>query len=174
MGIFRSSRYYPVVPDDLEQVANEVLEHFRTEGYQVEGEPSLARGWYISITEDSLFKTVLGLKTALNIEIEQTSHGTNAEAGIGIFGRKVIPALLLRFIFWPLAVGQIIGMVRQARLDEKALELIGERLEAHGSSTSATAPPNEDVPEEEELFCPGCGTRQPADSSFCLACGDPL
>src|SRR5438552_1735121 len=104
---FSSSRVIPFTVEDLTPVAQDVMEHFRVQGYDVTGERTPNRGWHISIAKGAMFAAVVGMKTALNIEIETTATATLAKAGVGIFGRQVVPMLIARFIAWPVWLTQI-------------------------------------------------------------------
>ncbi len=131
MGTFNSSRTFPLVVEDLAPVAQDVMQHFEQQGYDVAGEPIPTGGWNVSIRKGNLFKAVLGTKTALNIEIEPASNGTSAKAGIGIFGQQAIPTLITMLVFWPLLLTQLWGIAQQQKLDEEALATVERSLIAH-------------------------------------------
>ena len=106
MATFESSKVYPAAVPDLAPVAQEVMEHFKQRGYDVSGEQTIMCGWHISISKGGVFKAVLGMKTAMNIEITPLGGGTSARAGIGIFGMQVIPTAISYFLFWPVLIPQ--------------------------------------------------------------------
>lgn len=139
MATFRSSRTFPIVVADLAPVVRDVTQHFQLEGYEVKEDQTPTQGWLISISKGSIFKAVLGMKTALNIEIKPTASGTVADAGVGIFGMQVIPTFIMLFIAWPILITQISGMVIQSKLDNKAIECIERSLMAHAGTASGSA-----------------------------------
>ncbi|MDC2216152.1 hypothetical protein [Bacteroides thetaiotaomicron] len=47
----------------------------------------------------------------------------NFEAGISIVKQQLIPTLLTVCVFSPVVIAQIWGMIRQSKLDEKAIEI---------------------------------------------------
>lgn len=131
MGTFNSSRSFPLVVEDLAPVAQDVMQHFEQQGYEVTGEPIPTGGWNISVRKGNLFKAILGMKTALNIEIEPASDGTSAKAGIGIFGQQAIPTMITMLFFWPILLTQLWGIAQQQKLDEEALAIVEQSLIAH-------------------------------------------
>jgi hypothetical protein len=180
---FNSTRFIPFTVDDLTPVASDVMEHFRVQGYEVTGERTPKRGWHVSITKGTIFHAVLGMKTALNIEMETTPTATMAKAGIGIFGRQVIPVLIARFVFWPVWLTQIWGLVQQSRLDDEALDAVERSLrahatrvtEVHSSATHSNGASGSDGsaqrPGQQASFCTSCGARLETRSRFCPECG---
>src|SRR3989442_725827 len=100
MGVFRSAKFFPISVPDLGAVAEDVTRHFAAQGYEVAKEHTIAGAWDISISKGGIFKSVLGMKTALKVEIERSGAGTQARAGIGIFGMQAIPAVITWFFAW--------------------------------------------------------------------------
>ena len=174
---FSSSRTIPLALDDLTPVAEDVMEHFRVQGYDVTGERLPSRGWHISLAKGTVFAAVLGLKTALNIELQPTSNATVAKAGIGIFGRQVVPALIARFVAWPVWLTQIWGLVQQAQLDDEALDAVERSLRAHASRATVTpvSPAAAGGPAgaaaRADRYCTECGAALTHTARFCSACG---
>jgi|SRR4051812_16592981 len=176
---FSSTRFIPFTVADLTPVANDVMEHFRAQGYEVTGERTPKRGWHVSITKGTIFHAILGMKTALNIELETTATDTMAKAGIGIFGREVIPILVARFVFWPVWLTQIWGLVQQSRLDDEALDAVERSLrahatrvtEVHGNGAQTTDGQTEGAAAGQATFCTTCGARIPRGARFCSECG---
>ena len=167
---FKAERFVPITLSDHAPVADEVMQHFRGRGFEVAGEPSITRGWRVSLHKGGLFKAVVGLKTALNIEMEPVAGGTQITAGIGIFGQQFVPSLITAFVFWPVLLAQISGMVQNAKLDDEAIRVAEAALQRHGvavpaGSTSAAAATI------GARFCVECGTRLTERAKFCGECG---
>jgi hypothetical protein len=185
MGTFQSSRFFPISPPDLKPVGGDVLREFRGRGFEVKGEQGLTGGWFISIHKGGTFKAVVGMKTALNIRIEPVDGGTQVDAGIGIFGQQAIPTLISGFVFPPVLLAQIAGMVQSAKLDDEAIQVVEAALIRHSGAPQPAAlyvapnpvPPVIAVPQAAAAeaasggFCPECGTRLPAGAKFCNECG---
>jgi len=72
--------------------------------------------------------------------------------------------------FWPVLITQIWGLVEQAKLDDRALE-VAER--ACVARTSAFATDSQSTSTGTK-FCPECGTRVAVSTKFCSECGSKL
>jgi hypothetical protein len=178
MAAFKSHRLFAFAPADLTPVARDVAEHFQGQDYEVTSEKTITNGYDISITKGGAFKSVLGLKTALKVDIEPANGMTKAQAGVGIFGLQAVPTAITLLLFWPVIITQIWGMVQSSKLDEEAMEVIEASLQAHARATVATAPPAS-APGEgaaptapgTHAFCTECGASLPAEARFCPSCG---
>lgn len=181
MGAFKSEREFNLVVDDLATVVKDVTEHFQIQGFEVSSERTLADGWQISLTKGGVFKSIVGLKSALKIDLEPGADRTIARASVGIFGQQAIPFAISMLVFWPVLITQIWGMVESSKLDEQALLAIQNSLKAHGRETAAIIAPataSEATPRSPapaaKAFCTECGAPLPAQARFCPACGVSL
>lgn len=138
MGTFKSSRTFSYEIRNLEPVAKDVMDHFEQHGFEATADPIPTGGWQVSVRKGGFFRTVSGLKTALNIKIEPAGNGTSAEAGIGIFGAQAIPTAIFMFVAWPIIFVQIWGLAQNAKLDEEALSIVERSLIAHSSGETDT------------------------------------
>jgi len=167
MAMFQSTKISPIVLDDLEPVAKDVAAHFERQGFDVEAQPTVTGGWDISLAKGNMFKAVLGMKTALKVSIETGENNTTANAGVGIFGVQAIPTLIALFVTWPVLITQLWGMVKQAKLDDEALECVVTSLKAHAPTPyRQTAGYGAGA-----AFCTECGGQMPAAAKFCPECG---
>ena len=140
MGTFSSSRTVPYRVEDLSSVAQDVMDHFEQQGFEVTETHIPAGGVQVSIRKGGTFKAIIGLKTALNIKIEPQANGTRVQAGVGIFGQQAIPTAITFLVFWPVVIAQAWNMAQESKLDEEALEVAEESLKAHSEApSSATA-----------------------------------
>ena len=130
---FVSSRTFPIVVSDLTPVGEEVMDHFRQQAYEVAGSRKAEGGWHISISKGGTFKSIVGLKTALNIDISPAPGGTYVSAGVGIFEMQAIPTVITILVFWPIVFAQIWGLVQQEELDDEALRVVENSLVLHSS-----------------------------------------
>jgi hypothetical protein len=133
MGTFNSSKTVPYVVGDLAPVAQEVMDHFEQQDYEVTVTNIPTGGVQVSIRRGGTFKAIIGMKTALNIKIEPVANGTTVDAGVGIFGQQAIPTAITLLIFWPVLVAQVWNMAQESKLDEEALRVAEESLKAHSS-----------------------------------------
>lgn len=169
MGMFETTKFVPVSTAELAAVASETIEHFRAEGFETKEERTVTGGYNISLSKGNLFKSVLGMKTALNIEIDPAANGTRIKAGIGIFGQQAVPSMITAFIAWPVLLAQIWGMVQQSKLDDESVSVIEESLYRHASSR-----PNEYGTYKASNtagFCTECGAKLEPTMKFCPECG---
>jgi ribosomal protein L40E len=169
MGAFETTRFYPGYVKDLTPVANDLSSYFIAKGYEVKKEQTITGGWVISIHKGGLFKSVIGMKTAMNIEIENYSNGTRAKAGIGIFGQQAIPTAISMLVFWPVLITQIWGLVQQSKLDDEAIECIERSLMSKVSQSNS--PAFATAPSANSMFCTECGAKLQMPANFCPGCG---
>ena len=81
-------------------------------------------GREVYITKGGLFKAALGLRSALKVVLLPSRDGNiEMEAGVSIFKQQLVPTLITVCLFSPVVVAQIWGMIKQAKLDEKAIAI---------------------------------------------------
>lgn len=134
MGLFKSTHLFYDVAACSDTVAKNLMTSMRYEGYEVDGVKLPSGDWDISIKKGNLFKAVLGMQTALKIVISPAAPHVYVKAGVGIFGQQVIPTILTLCVWWPFAITQIWGLVRQSKLDKIVLDMIQsefERISGH-------------------------------------------
>ena len=86
-----------------------------------------ANGQEIYITKGGFIKAALGLRSALKVTMKPARDGNiNFEAGVSIFKQQFIPTVITMCFFSPVVIAQIWGMIKQSKLDEKAV-LVAER-----------------------------------------------
>ena len=122
--MFKSSRIFYHVSQYTDQVATNVVDKLRQQGFEVNWVKMPSGDWDISIKKGNLFKAVLGLQTALKITLSNTAPHVCAKAGVGIFGQQAIPTILTVCVWWPFAITQIWGIIKQAKLDQTVLDTI--------------------------------------------------
>lgn len=149
-------------------IANRIQEEFQNEGYDVVMDELSSGGYDISITKGGVFKAVLGMKTALKVTLLPQDSNIHFEAGVGIWGQQAIPTVISMFFFWPVLIPQIWGMVEQAKLDDKALDIAKEVVYMNGNNGASPATSN------GGKFCTSCGTQNAESANFCCGCGRPL
>ena len=113
-------------------IANRIQEEFQNDGYEVAMDALSSGGYDISITKGGVFKAILGMKTALKINLTPTSSKSIAfEAGVGIWGQQAIPTAISMLFFWPVLITQIWGLIQQSNLDDKAAEIVEKVIEVN-------------------------------------------
>jgi hypothetical protein len=139
VGTINSSKTVPYVVDDLTPVAQELMRYFESQEFETTETLLPTGGVQVSIRRGGTFKAIIGMKTALNIKIEPVANGTTVEAGVGIFGQQAIPTAITLLVFWPVLVAQVWNMAQEAKLDEEALRVTEESLNAHSSQAPSGA-----------------------------------
>lgn len=124
MGLFKTTKLFCNVAAHTDAVANSLISSMRYDGYEVDGVKLPSGDWDISVKKGDLFKAVLGLQTALKITISPTSPHVYVKAGVGIFGQQVIPTILTVCVWWPFAIPQIWGMIKQSKMDSLVMDKI--------------------------------------------------
>ncbi|MDO4563818.1 MAG: zinc ribbon domain-containing protein [Clostridia bacterium] len=163
MAVFNSSKIFSTPVKDVSAIVDAVKKHFETDGYLVNIENS-AFGSFVSLTKGGIFKTVLGMKTSLNIDIRTIPDGLAVDAKVGIFGQQAIPALITWFVAWPVILTQITGLVQQSKLDDEALQVIEVAIRSQERNSGASD-------QGGACFCVACGAALQENSMFCHACG---
>ena len=158
-AVFKSSKEIDgdtlLIPCIAEQITNV----FESEGFEVDCKND--NGQYdISLTNGGLVKSAVGLKTALKVKVYPQNDKIHVDAGIGIFGQKNLPTAAAALVAWPLAVTQIWGLVKQSKLDDKAVA-IAEKVVAEDKIVTlldGTRIPKSRVP-IDEIYINEAGQR---------------
>lgn len=168
MATFNTKKILYGSPSLIPTIANCIQEQFQNDGYEVAMDALSSGGYDISITKGGFFKAILGMKTALKITLLPQGGNINFDAGVGIFGKQIIPTLIMWYVAWPVLLTQIWGMVQQSKLDDEALRIaedVVNRSNNNGISTTNS---------QGNKFCTNCGTKNTESAKFCCGCGKPL
>lgn len=152
-------------PTLIPEITKKIETAFLYDDYDVNKEQLAAGGVDISVTKGGVFRTVLGLKTALKITLTPQGNTIHFVADVGIFGQQVIPTLIMWFYLWPVLITQIWGLVRQSKLDDKALEIANTVIAQSSNNTAFSA---------DGTFCPKCGNKIEENCLYCPKCGCKL
>jgi hypothetical protein len=160
MGTFKSEKTFFADASLMNGVAEAIENEFKNDSFEVQMIQLGTGGYDISVAKGNIFKAILGMKSALKIIVEPVPHGIHVKASVGIFGQQAIPSAITLFIAWPVLVTQIWGMVEQSKLDDKAILVAENYINAHSSDDDSNF-----------KFCPHCGTKQPVSNCKCEKCG---
>lgn len=123
MGAFTTKKILYGDVSKIVYVAEQIRQSFAAEGYEVRIE-NPSKGDEIYITKGGLFKAALGLSSALKITMRPTKDGNiNFGAGVSIFKQQLVPTVITMCFFSPVVIAQIWGMIKQSKLDEKAVAI---------------------------------------------------
>lgn len=150
-------------PNAIPAMSKTICEYFESEGYSVKEEEGYTGGKEISITEDGMFKALLGLRTALKVSLQPLDETIGFKASAGIFGMQAIPTTITLLLCWPVLLTQIWGLIKQSRLDDKALMIAKSVLSKNNYSGEEYT---------YGSYCHHCGRGIPDGTKFCPHCGN--
>ena len=162
---FTSSRVFKVAPNRIPDMARTLEVELRKEGYDTRNDLLLGGDEIVSVTKGGLFKAVVGMKTALKVELRADNGNVLAKTSVGIWGHQIVPTVIMLLWFWPVIITQIWGLVQQSRLDTHVMEILARAASA--GADAIDVPSGEDEPPAR--FCSECG--KPVHGNFCSNCG---
>ncbi|MDY5998960.1 MAG: zinc ribbon domain-containing protein [Candidatus Limisoma sp.] len=174
MGTFNTKKTIYASPRLIPEMGERIATEFRNEGYEVELCQLMSDGCDISITKGGTFKAIMGMRSALKVNLMPQGDHIIFDASVGIFGQQAIPTIISMFVWWPVLITQIWGMVNQAKLDDKALAIAEQVAAAHNAAARYQAPyaaPQQPQPAQGARFCTNCGTPLLPQAKFCPECG---
>ena len=128
MGAFTTKKTFYGNASHIPAVAEQIRQAFAADGYEVRID-NPANGQKIYITKGGFVKAALGLRSALKVTMKPTRDGNiNFEAGVSIFKQQFVPTVITMCFFSPVVIAQIWGMIKQSKLDEKAVAIAEQAL----------------------------------------------
>ena len=128
MGAFTTKKTLYGSPSQIPAIAEQIRQAFTADGYEVRID-NPADGQEIYITKGGFVKAALGLRSALKVTMKPTRDGNiNFEAGVSIFKQQFVPTVITMCFFSPVVIAQIWGMIKQSKLDEKAVAIAEQAL----------------------------------------------
>ena len=128
MGAFTTKKTLYGNASQIPVVAEQIRQAFAADGYEVRID-NPATGQEIYITKGGFVKAALGLRSALKITMKPSRNGNiDFEAGVSIFKQQFVPTVITMCFFSPVVIAQIWGMIKQSKLDEKAVAIAEQAL----------------------------------------------
>ena len=128
MGAFTTKKTLYGNASQIPAVAEQIRQAFAADGYDVRID-NPANGQEVYITKGGLVKAALGLRSSLKVTMKPARDGNiNFEAGVSIFKRQFVPTVITMCFFSPVVIAQIWGMIKQSKLDEKAVAVTERAL----------------------------------------------
>ena len=128
MGAFTTKKTLYGSPSQIPAVAEQIRQAFAADGYEVRID-NPAEGQEIYITKGGFVKAALGLRSALKVTMKPARDGNiYFEAGVSIFKQQFVPTVITMCFFSPVVIAQIWGMIKQSKLDEKAVAIAEQAL----------------------------------------------
>ena len=123
MGAFTTKKTLYGNVSQIPAVAEQIRQAFTADGYEVRID-NPANGQEIYITKGGFIKAAMGLRSALKVTMKPSRDGNiNFEAGVSIFKQQFIPTVITMCFFSLVVIAQIWGMIKQSKLDEKAVAI---------------------------------------------------
>ena len=173
MGTFKSTKTFFVSPALMPEIARNIASDFANDGYEVQTQELSTGGYDISITKGGVFKAIIGMKTALKVNIAPIGESIRIDAGVGIFGQQAIPTVISMLFFWPVLITQISGMISQAKMDDRVMQIASDTImrQTYQQPRAATMNPGAAA---GQRFCTQGGRPNAADAVYCSGCGQKL
>ena len=128
MGAFTTKKTLYGNPSQIPAVAEQIRQAFAVDGYEVRID-NPATGQEIYIKKGGFIKAALGLGSALKITMKPGRNGNiDFEAGVSVFKQQFVPTVITMCFFSPVVIAQIWGMIKQSKLDEKAVSVAEQAL----------------------------------------------
>lgn len=162
---FTSTKVFKVSSDCIPDMAHALETELRKDGYETRSDSLLSGDVIVSLTKGGLFKAVVGMKTALKVELRADNGNVLAKTSVGIWGHQIVPTVIMLLWFWPVLLTQIWGLVQQSRLDAHVMEILAKAAEKDPNVIDV---PSYDV-DPPVRFCSECG--KPITGNFCANCG---
>ena len=189
MGAFETKTIIRANSSLIPKMAETICKVFEFDGFTTQAAPMSSSGYDISVVKGGKFKAILGMQSALKIKlVPRDNEYISFYAGVGVFGKEMIPTAIALVVAWPILIPQIWGLIQQSGLDNRALsvcyavvdgmddrQIIEQRLTPGPSvkrfSASKFRPNQFASSTSMKHFCPHCGKEIDADSMFCPRCG---
>lgn len=165
MATFSTTETLYGSPYIVPTMSKAICSYFESDGYSVKEEDGYTGGKEISITKGGMFKALLGLRTALKVSLQPAGDTIRFKASAGIFGMQTIPTTITLLLWWPVILTQIWGLIEQAHLDDKALEIAKSVLSNYSHSGQVHA---------SGSYCHHCGSSNSNGTRFCPYCGNQM
>ena len=174
MGTFNTKKNLDGNPSQIPAIANKIMTTFQSEGYTMKCDNYNDGTYDISLSKGGVFKSVLGMKSALKITLKPQGENIYFEAGVGIFGQQAVPTAISMLLFWPVLIPQIWGIVKQSKLDDRALLIAEQVLSEQSFSNAYSFCQNNSSQSHENCFCPNCGFSIQGKAKYCPNCGEKI
>ena len=161
---FTSTKVFKVSSDRISDMARALETELRKDGYETRSDTLLGGDVIVSLTKGGFFKSVIGMKTALKVELRAENGTVLAKTSVGIWGHQIVPTIIMLLWFWPVLITQIWGLVQQSQLDARVMGILSNAAQRGADAIDV---PFKDV--TSAMFCSECG--KPVVGNFCSNCG---
>lgn len=129
MEIFNSKTLLECSPALIPVIADRICETFKKGGYDGFRCDIDEGGIEIYICKGGFFKSVIGMDKELKVSLLPVEEGVAFDAGFGSFGKKTFLSAIVCLLAWPILITHLWGLMKQSRLDDKALDIAKSVIE---------------------------------------------
>ncbi len=160
MSTFRTNKSYEATATFIPLAVESISKAFSADGFDVNLESGASNKTILKVTKGNLVKKIVGLKQGLEISFENNGGHIDVIAKATVLKDQLIASTLTLFVSWPVLIPQIIGMINQSGLDDKAIGIIDT---AYAYFII-----------EQPTYCTHCGSRLVGNPDTCPHCGARL
>lgn len=160
MSTFTTTRNFEATPAFIPFAIERIRENLSGEGFEFQKKEGAFGKTVIEVTKGNLVKQIVGLRQGLEISFRPEGNRIDVTAKGIVLKNQVIAGALSYFVFWPVLISQVIGLIKQSRLDDRTMEIIAD---AHRNFVR-----------QRPSFCPHCGSRVLGEAVHCPTCGKAL
>jgi len=170
----------------IENIVDAVSNWFKVGGFETQILKSPEGGFMIQARQLGTIRAVLGMSSALSVNMIYKDDNLNVEIGAANWAEKAssgaatAAGALATFGFWPAFVTAAYGSWKQSQLPAQVFKAVEEYI-GTGAITTTTVPlPKTDLLDKlpftlkQKTCCPSCGQSVNPNSKFCNQCGSNL
>lgn len=136
-------------------------------------------GYFVQAkSQENAWKKIAGMNLATQIQIVETGEFATISIGNGEWSDKVGAGVVGAVLFAPMAVTALIGANNQRKLPQEIFDFIEQFIMSGGKNIQVvTSMPNmvaPNVPQQNGVKCPNCGSTNAEGQKFCSECGTSL
>lgn len=160
MGRFESSTIINAPQEFIPVACRKIKGVFEAEGFEYTIKTESFNKTVVLITKGNLVKQVVGLKQGLEITFVPEYGNISVEAKGTVIKDQAIATALSMLVARPVIIAQIIGLINQSKLDERAIETVNSALAEYNMA--------------KPIFCTHCGKQVKSTDGICPECGNRL
>lgn len=161
MGAFTSTTIINAPKEFIPYACRQIKQTFEAEGFEYTLNTESYDKTVITIAKGNFVKQIVGLKQGLEISFAQEGDSISISAKGTVIKDQAIATAIMLFITWPVVIPQIIGLIKQSKLDDRVIEVVNSALSEYNNA-------------EKPVFCPNCGTQVKSIDGVCANCGERI
>lgn len=186
MGAFNSQKILPVSSSLVPLIAEQITNDFRNNGFEVINETSITGSVNIRIKKKNFLRTLTALDYKLDVTLTPLPpSGVDIQARSNNTWKAIVYFIIINVLAFSVVLAPfccfccitfIIGLVKQAKLDDKAMAVADMAVLLNARTQVGVQQPSFQPAAQinPTVFCTSCGKNVPADNKFCPNCGAAL